>query len=96
MVAIPPRQLVAPRRSRNLLFSKVTDPEDPPLRPERHIPNSITTMRRRLIDALVSFLPRCPCCHARPPKAAYAYDAVRLEQRTVIARELRWVTQPTE
>ena len=31
-----------------------TGPEDPPLRPERHIPNSIATMRRRLIGALVT------------------------------------------
>src|SRR5580692_5910825 len=38
------------------------DPEDPPLRPERHIPNSIATMRRRLIAAIVRRLPRCPCC----------------------------------
>jgi SRSO17 transposase len=35
---------------------------DPPLRTERHIPNSITTMRRRLIVALVRRLQRCPCC----------------------------------
>jgi hypothetical protein len=33
--------------SRNLPFPKVTDPEAPPLRPERHVPNSIATMRRR-------------------------------------------------
>jgi hypothetical protein len=31
----------------------VTDPAAPPPRPERHIPNSIATMRRRLIAALV-------------------------------------------
>jgi hypothetical protein len=30
----------------------VTDPEAPPIRPERHIPNSIATVRRRLIVAL--------------------------------------------
>src|SRR5262249_47697368 len=28
------------------------------------IPNSIATVRRRLITALVSKLPRCPCCAA--------------------------------
>jgi SRSO17 transposase len=39
-------------------------PEAPPLRPERHIPNSIATMRRRLIVALVRSLSRCPCCAA--------------------------------
>ena len=32
----------------------VTDPAAPPLRPERHIPHSIATMRRRLIAALVT------------------------------------------
>jgi hypothetical protein len=60
----PPQDLVAPGRSRQLRYPTVTDPEAPPLRPERHIPNSIATMRRRLIGALVSKLPRCPCCTA--------------------------------
>jgi len=60
---IPPQDLVPPRCSRNNLpYPTVTDPEDPPLRPERHIPNSIATMRRRLIAAIVRRLPRCPCC----------------------------------
>jgi len=39
--------------SRRLQFPQVTDPEDPPSRPERHIPNSIATMRQRLVTALV-------------------------------------------
>jgi hypothetical protein len=43
---------------------KVIHPEDPPLRPERHIPNSIATMRARLINALAKTLPRCSCCGA--------------------------------
>jgi hypothetical protein len=59
---IPPRDLVPPSGSRNLPYPKVTAPEDPPLRPERHVPNSIATVRRRIIDALVRRLPRCPCC----------------------------------
>ena len=54
-----PDTLADPQR---LPFSPVTDPEVPPLRPERHIPNSIATLRRRLIVALVGHLPRCPCC----------------------------------
>lgn len=37
-------------------------PRGSPLRPERHIPNSIATMRIRLINALIKNLPRCPCC----------------------------------
>jgi hypothetical protein len=49
---------------RRLSFPLVTDPRAPPLRPERHIPNSIATLRRRLIVALVEHLPRCPCCGA--------------------------------
>jgi hypothetical protein len=32
------------------------------LRPERHAPNSIATVRRRLNAALVFTLSRCPCC----------------------------------
>jgi SRSO17 transposase len=60
----PPQDLVPPRGSRNLPFPTVPDPADPPLRPERHVPNSIATVRRRIIDALVRRLPRCPCCRA--------------------------------
>jgi hypothetical protein len=48
--------------SKNLPFPKVIDSEAPPPRTERHVPNSIATMRRRLIIALVSTLSRCPCC----------------------------------
>ncbi len=40
----------------------------PRLRPERHIANSIATMRRRLIHALVRNMPRCPCCARRNPR----------------------------
>src|SRR6476469_3250974 len=58
----PPRDLVPPGRSRDLRFPTVTDPAAPLLRPERHIPNSIATMRRRLIVAIVRNLSRCPCC----------------------------------
>ena len=39
--------------------------EDPPLRPERHVHNSIATMGRRLVAALATMLSRCPCCAAR-------------------------------
>src|SRR5262249_22625257 len=58
----PPRQLLPKFSSRNLPFPKVIDPEAPPLRPERHVPNSIATLRRRLIVKLVANLSRCPCC----------------------------------
>jgi hypothetical protein len=36
-----------------------------PLRPERHNPFSITSVRRRLTVALARRLPRCPCCQQR-------------------------------
>jgi Transposase DDE domain len=68
---IPPRDLVAPRCSRYLPFPTVTDPEAPPLRPERHIPNSVATMRRRLIVALVKSLSRCPCCAVSSSRKRY-------------------------
>ena len=48
------------------LFSYISpEARVPPLRPERHIPNSIATMRRRLVVALVKALSRCPCCAAQ-------------------------------
>ncbi|MGH6801439.1 MAG: hypothetical protein ACRECZ_08505, partial [Methylocella sp.] len=55
---IPPRELAPPGCARRLRFPKVIDKEAPPLRPERHIPVSIATMRRRLVAALVRSLPR--------------------------------------
>jgi hypothetical protein len=51
-----PETIADPRR---LPFTPVTDPAAPPLRPERHVANSIATMRRRAILALVERLPRC-------------------------------------
>src|SRR5205809_3620841 len=60
----PPQDRLAPRSSRDLPFPTITDPEAPPIRPERHVPNSIATIRRRLIVALARTLPRCPCCNA--------------------------------
>ena len=58
----PPQQEPARFSSRNLPFPKVSDPAAPPLRPERHVPNSIATVRRYLDAGLVALLPRCPCC----------------------------------
>jgi hypothetical protein len=43
-------------------LSSRPDPQAPPIRPERHVPNSITTMRKRLTIALAKSLYRCPCC----------------------------------
>jgi SRSO17 transposase len=33
-----------------------------PIRPQRHVPNSIATIRRRLALSIARTLPRCPCC----------------------------------
>ena len=41
----PPPDQVTSGSSKNLPFPTVTDPEAPPIRPERHIPNSIATLR---------------------------------------------------
>jgi hypothetical protein len=49
--AIPPSAPgSSPQLSRSA-FPRVIDPEAPPIRPERHIANSIAIMRRRLIAA---------------------------------------------
>ena len=65
---IPPQDFVPPRQSRSLPYPRIIDLEAPPARPERHVPNSIATMRVRLIRALIKTLPRCPCCggHTAP------------------------------
>jgi hypothetical protein len=54
---------VAPKLQKPSL--PVTEPEAPPIRPERHVANSIATLRRRLIGALAQALDRCPCCQIR-------------------------------
>ena len=45
-------------------FPPVRPGDRPPIRPERHVANSISTMRRTLIVDLVRKLERCPCCTA--------------------------------
>ncbi len=66
--AIPPQ---APGGAKCLAFPPVPDPEAPPIRPERHIGNSIATIRRRLTVALARTLARCPCCQASPLRTGY-------------------------
>src|ERR1700719_3848812 len=61
----PPQEPRIQQDPRRLSFPPVTDPAAPPLRPVRHIPNSIATLRQRLIVELVEHLPRCPCCGTR-------------------------------
>ena len=59
---IPPQDLIAPGNSKNLPFPIVTDPAAPPIRPQRHVPNSIATLHQYLIVAIARTLPRCPYC----------------------------------
>ena len=58
-----------PINSRRLAFPKIVNPEALPVRPERHVVNSIATIRQHLIIALAGTLARCPCCKA-PRKTA--------------------------
>jgi SRSO17 transposase len=46
---------------------RVIDPAAPPIRPQRHVPNSIATIHRLLAAAVAANLPRCPCCARRTP-----------------------------
>ena len=64
---IPPQDHVPPLQSKNLPFPVISDPEAPPLRPQRHLPNSIATIRRALALAIAKALQRCPCCLRRLP-----------------------------
>ena len=65
----PPQAVPEPNAAGDLAFPLITDPEVLPLRTQRHMPNSIATLRLRLARTLVRALPRCPCCgqmHQRP------------------------------
>ena len=59
---IPPQTDPPRRSSRRLGYPKITDPAEPPPRPERHVLNSIATIRISLANVLARRLPRCPCC----------------------------------
>ena len=65
---IPPSGLLAPGAARDLPFPPVIDREVLPLRSQRHVPNSIATLRIRLARSLLRALPRCPCCGQMPQR----------------------------
>jgi SRSO17 transposase len=90
---IPPQDLPAPRTSKCLPFPKIIDREAPPVRPERHVANSIATMHINLIVALIPTLDRCPCCQ-RPCSVRDGPNAMRKRtgRRSSIRREHK-VTQ---
>jgi SRSO17 transposase len=54
--------LTSPSDAQRLRYPPAGGPEGIPVRPERHNPSSITSVRRRLTVALARSLPRCPCC----------------------------------
>src|SRR5262249_12122074 len=86
----PPRKLVPLGSSKRLQFPKLVARGVPPLRPERHVPNSIATVRRRLSVALVATLSRCPCC-VEPISAQGRHRKLR---RSRIPLRLRGGGQP--
>jgi hypothetical protein len=59
------RAAIPPRRRERLAYPRVPDPEAPPIRAERHIENSIATIRRQITVVLARTLMRCPCCQAK-------------------------------
>jgi hypothetical protein len=48
--------------SKHLRYPQASSRGDLPVRPERHVPHSIASIRRQLAVRLVKALPRCPCC----------------------------------
>ena len=62
------RRFPRPRQRQMSRLSFVPNPEAPPIRPERHVENSIATIRRQLTIALARTLMRCPCCQALPSR----------------------------
>lgn len=74
MFDFPPEELAANLDSRNLEFPEVNDPEAAPVRPERHHPTSIATLRKKLVVALVQRLSRCPCCQRRNDSRRETFD----------------------
>src|SRR3954463_15548401 len=59
----PPQPNEAPHSSKRLPFPQPTGHGELPIRPERHVANSIATMRVRIARDLARRMPRCPCCH---------------------------------
>ena len=58
----PPQRRLNPLQAKRLAFPQITDPADPPIRTERHVPTSITSIRRSLAFILGQTRPRCPYC----------------------------------
>jgi SRSO17 transposase len=67
--ALPPQEKDAPHSSRYLDYPEVIGREAPPIRPERHVSNSIATICRVIAQAIARALIRCPCC--QQPRMRY-------------------------
>src|SRR5215831_1547359 len=66
---IPPLSTTFRRSNRKICRSQwVIDPAAPPIRPQRHVPNSIATIHRLLAVAIATTLQRCQCCIRRFPR----------------------------
>jgi Transposase DDE domain len=63
--------------AQRLRYPQAGGPEGIPVRPERHNPSSITSVRRRLTVALARSLPRCPCCQQQHFRRAASVSPVR-------------------
>jgi len=62
--------------AQRLRYPQAGGPEGIPVRPERHNPSSITSVRR-LTVALARSLPRCPCCQQKHFRGAASPSLVR-------------------
>ena len=63
--------------AKRLRYPRAGGREGIPIRPERHNPFSITSVRRRLTVALARRLPRCPCCQQQHFRGAASLSPVR-------------------
>ena len=57
----PPHERLAPGSSKRLRFPKATGRAALPARTQRHVPDSLATLRYELAVALAASLQRCPC-----------------------------------
>ena len=70
-----------PYSARNLPYPKITC-HGAVRRPQRHVPNSISTLRWIIAQMLANSLQRCPCCAQKRGKLTLHFsDTVRLAGR---------------
>lgn len=69
--AIPPQPSDASHPSKHLKYPRASDPAGLPIRPERHVANSIATVRITIARRMARKLDRCPCCQKISPQAEF-------------------------